>query len=251
MSRVYNDHVVIDYHSLHEFYKTRALDKISIDVDAPVVLVGDKDKAKIDEWTSFEVENRLPLLSLDQNSVVLEAGCGTGRITKYITPTAKAYLGIDYVKELIEIIDKRNDIEKKDMTFFIHSSMQELANGNVEMPFELKFNRFIISGGVLMYMNDEDIKHVLLDINNRLEHESIIYISEPIALKERLTLNNFYSETLKSNYSAIYRTEKDYLDIFDIFIVNGFELKLSEEFFFQDIKAQKETKQWIFILKRS
>ncbi|WDQ33161.1 class I SAM-dependent methyltransferase [Paenibacillus marchantiae] len=250
MSRVYNDNVRIDYQSLHEFYKKRAFNKVSIDVDAPVVLVGDRDKSKIEEWTNFEVEQRLPLLKLDTNSVVLEAGCGTGRITKYITPFAKAYVGVDYVKELIEIIKKRDDIQKKESTFFLHSSMQEIANGQIELPLKQKFNRFVISGGVLMYMNDEDVKYVLTDLSERLEQESIIYLSEPIAINERLTLNKFYSESLKSDYSAIYRTEKEYFELFDVFLENGFKMEVNEEFFFRDIKAQKETKQWIFVLRR-
>lgn len=113
MARIYNENIKIDYQSLHEFYQSRAINKVSVNVDAPVVLVGDRDKTKIEEWTNFEIEHRLPLLEIDGNSVVLEAGCGTGRIAKYITPYAKAYVGVDYVKELIDIVQQRDDIEKK------------------------------------------------------------------------------------------------------------------------------------------
>lgn len=251
MKRVYSEHVHIDPESLKDFYKKRAVEKVSIDIDAPVVLVGDKDKTKIEAWTNFEVEHRFPLLCLDSDSVVLEVGCGTGRITKFITPIAATYVGVDYVQEFIDIIQMRVDIEKKDTTFFIHSSIQDLTNETVKFPTNKKFNRFVISGGVFMYINDDDVKQVLNDLVDRLDEECIIYLSEPIALEGRLTLNKFYSEDLENEYSAIYRTEKEYHDIFEILYRNGFELSVSEEFFYDDIKAQKETKQWMFILKRS
>ncbi|EPY04491.1 hypothetical protein AZ66_11360 [Paenibacillus sp. E194] len=251
MERVYKEHVKIDHESLKNFYTQRAVEKVSVDVDAPVVLCADKDKSKIEAWTSFEIEHRLPLLRLDDNSNVLEVGCGTGRISKYITSVADTYVGVDYVKEFIDLIQSREDIAKKDETHFIHSSIQDLTNGKVEFPFKGRFNRFIISGGVLMYINDDEVKAALNKLVERFDDECIIYLSEPIALQERLTLNKFYSENLESEYSAIYRTEKEYNDIFSVLYKSGFELKVSEEFFYEDIKNQKETKQWIFILQRS
>lgn len=250
MKRIYVENVDIDGESMHDFYKKRAIEKVSIDIDAPVVLVGDKDKSKIEAWTTFEIEHRLPLLSIDSSSVVLEMGCGTGRISKYITSIADTYIGVDYVKEFIDIIQQREDIKKKDTTHFIHSSFQELMNNTIHIPEEKKFNRFIISGGVLMYMNDNDVRQVLNQLVKKLDDDCIIYLSEPIALQERLTLNKFYSDNLESEYSAIYRTEKEYLEMFDCFFNEGFTLDLSEEFFFEDIKAQKETKQWFFMLQR-
>lgn len=250
MKRIYKELYHIDDESLKEFYKKRAVEKSSIDVDAPVILSGDIDKSKIGEWTSFELEHRFPILCIDNNSVVLEVGCGTGRISKYITSVADTYIGVDYVKEFIDIIQAREDIEKKETTYFIHASIQEFTNGTVKFPTEKKINRFIISGGVLMYINDDEVKEVLNKIIERLDEECVIYLSEPVALEERLTLNKFYSENLESEYSAIYRTEKEYHEFFEVLYNEGFRLNVSEEFFYEDIKAQKETRQWMFVLRR-
>ncbi|WIV18894.1 methyltransferase domain-containing protein [Paenibacillus polygoni] len=251
MRRVYLEKVDIDPESLREFYKKRAIDKVSIDIDAPVVLVGDKDKSKIEEWTKFEIEHRLSHLCLNSSSKVLEFGCGTGRISKYITSIVDLYVGVDYVKEFIDLIQSREDIEKKDTTHFIHSSVQEYASGLDETLPKNKFDRFVISGGVFMYINDEEIKEILDKLILNFEENCIVYLSEPIALNERLTLDKFYSKELKNEYSAIYRTEKEYNEILNILYKEGFELKLSEEFFHEDIKTQTETKQWIFVLKRN
>ncbi|GAB1157978.1 class I SAM-dependent methyltransferase [Paenibacillus illinoisensis] len=251
MSRVYASKVDIEENRLMEFYKKRVEEKASIDIDAPVVLVGDKDPSKIGTWTKFEVEQRLPLLKIDSDSVVLEIGCGTGRISKYITPTADTYVGCDYVQELIELIDTREDIVRNESTYFIHASFQDITNSTVEIPQHKKFNRFVISGGVLMYINDAEAREALGKISDMFDKRCIIYLSEPIAIQERLTLDRFYSENLESEYSAIYRTEQEYMELFKVFFDIGFKVKISEEFFYDDIKNQKETKQWIFILERN
>ncbi|WP_054957469.1 class I SAM-dependent methyltransferase [Paenibacillus dakarensis] len=251
MNRIYTKNVSIDSESLKSFYRKRAVDKIFIDIDAPVVLCGDKDKNKIEVWTNFELEHRFPYLCLDSSSNVLEVGCGTGRITKYITSVAGTYLGVDYVKEFIDIIKSRVDIVKNKNTLFIHSSIQDLVNNSAILSEETKFNRFVISGGVLMYINDDEVMQVLSKLIEKFDEDCIIYLSEPIAFGKRLTLDKFYSEDLENEYSAIYRTEEEYQKVFNVFYEAGFTLEVNEEFFYDDIKAQKETKQWMFVLRRS
>jgi SAM-dependent methyltransferase len=250
MERIYGEKISIDQSSIKDFYAKRAKGKVKIDIDAPVVLCGDKDKNKIEEWTCFEVKNRLPLLQLDKNSIVLELGCGTGRISKFITQVVDKYVGVDYVKEFIDIIEKREDIDKKENTYFLNNSFQGLVKESSNLPIKDKFNRLIISGGVFMYINDTELKECVNNLIELLDESCIIYISEPIAIRERLTLNKFYSSNLESEYSAIYRTIDEYQQIFSVFYKQGFKLKIDEEFFYNDIKLQKETKQWIFVLER-
>lgn len=250
MKRVYTENVSIDERSIKELYKKRAIEKVSIDVDAPVVLCADRNKDNIEKWTNFEVEHRLPFLQLDKNSVVLEIGCGTGRISKFITPLVSEYVGVDYVEEFINLIKNREDIYKDENTYFLNASVSEIVDENYQLPTVNKFNRFVISGGVLMYINDDELKHCITNIVSLFDENCIVYISEPISIKERLTLNKFYSDNLESEYSAIYRTVDEYQEILKPLYDNGFKLKVSEEFFFEDIKLQKETRQWIFVLEK-
>lgn len=250
LKRIKNENVVIDADSIHDFYAKRAVNKVTIDIDAPVVLCADKAPEKIEYWTKYEIENRLPLFRLNENSKVLELGFGTGRIAKYLTDTAETYVGIDYVKEFVELAKQRADIKKNGKTYFLNASLQQLVNEEIQLPINTKFNRFIISGGVLMYINEEILKDCIAKLTSFLDETCIIYISEPIALEERLTLNKFYSDNLDSEYSAIYRTISEYNQIFKPLYDHGFKLKVEEEFFKADIKNQKETKQWLFILER-
>ena len=102
-----------------------------------------------------------------------------------------------------------------------------------------------------MYMNDCTLKECMAHLADMLQESRVMYISEPVAVEERLTLNAFYSETIQDNYSAIYRTVDEYRELFSPFLNQGFALEVCQEFFENDIKKMKETKQWIFILKRT
>ena len=101
-----------------------------------------------------------------------------------------------------------------------------------------------------MYTNDKELKEDMKKLVGLFDENCIVYISEPIAIKERLTLNKFYSDNLESEYSAIYRTLDEYNEILEPLYKSGFKLKVNEEFFYDDIKLQKETRQWIFVLER-
>lgn len=51
-------------------------------------------------------------------------------------------------------------------------------------------------------------------ISRRMKSGSQIYLRESISVMgQRLTLSNFYSEELQSEYCAIYRTPEEYLNI--------------------------------------
>ena len=101
-TRVNGEKITVDMESIHDFYAKRAAEKGDIDVDAPVVLCGDKAPEKIAAWTDYEVKERLPLLALTKDSRVLEVAFGTGRITKYVLQTASHYVGMDVVESFVD-----------------------------------------------------------------------------------------------------------------------------------------------------
>lgn len=247
--RVYGNKIEIDQAEIKKLYAKRSGKSKTVHVDSPTVLSSDANIENIELWTKEELERWFPLFQLNEDSVVFELGFGTGRMTRFITPMAKQYIGIDYVKEFADIIIDRKDIIRKDNTQFLTMSFEEFLEKGKELQLP-QFNRFFLSGGVFMYINDEILYKCLEQLEERLAEHCVIYISEPIAMEERLTLNAFYSDTIEDNYSAIYRTEQEYQEIFEVFYRKGFRLKASESLFKEDIKKQKETKQWIYILER-
>jgi len=248
-SRIYGKQQEINPDEVKQLYIDRAVKSRTVHVDAPVVLCSDVDVDNIEAWNSWELEKWFPMFRLDEESVVFELGFGTGRMTKYIVPTAKQYVGVDYVEEFTDIIRNRSDIQPKENTLFLNDDFESFLRkaDTMDLP---KFTHFFCSGGVFMYMNDEVVQRCIEEMERFLADKCIIYISEPVALEERLTLNSFYSEQMSHDYSAIYRTEEQYKTFFRPLLEKGFSLEVSELFFGDDIKKQKETQQWIFILER-
>lgn len=246
--RVYGRPQEIKPEEVKSLYAERAGKSKTVHVDSPVVLSGDVDVKNIELWTEWELKKWFRMLRLTQDSVVFELGFGTGRMTKYILPEVRQYVGIDYVKEFVDIVQDRADMGEKANALFLNEDFQEFLQkyDTMELPV---FTHFFLSGGVFMYMNDETVQACISEMTKMMDKKSIIYISEPVAMKERLTLNSFYSEQIGHNYSAIYRTEEEYMQLFKPLLEKGYTVKVSELFFEQDIKKQKETQQWIFILE--
>lgn len=247
--RIYGREQIIDPEEVKQLYAKRADKSDRVHVDAPVVLSSDVDIKNIELWTDWELKKWFPMLGLNKESVVFELGFGSGRMTKYILPVVKRYVGVDYVKEFVDIIQKRGDIDGKEKALFFNEDFEEfLEKVHIrELP---RFTHFFLSGGVFMYMNDRVVRKCIEKMENMLDEKSIIYISEPVALIERLTLHSFYSKQIDDKYSAIYRTEDEYKDLFSPLLEKGYVWKTSELFFEEDIKKQKETQQWMFILER-
>lgn len=248
-TRIYGEPVNIVQEQVKELYANRVETRGQLHVDAPTILSGDTDVKNIELWTQEEMERWFPKFRLDNNCVVFEIGFGTGRMTKYITSQASQYVGIDYVEKFKKVVLNREDIIKTKNTEFYTISLEDFLSRE-QKQYKGKFNRVFLSGGVFMYINDNELQRSIQLLLNILQDNCVVYISEPIAIEERLTLDAFYSDTIKDTYSAIYRTEEEYMELFKPFMDAGFSLKQSQEFFENDIKHMKETKQWIFILER-
>ncbi len=247
--RIYGKVSDIDTNEVKQLYAERSGRSRTVHIDSPVVLSGDVNVENIELWTSWELKKWFPLLLLDKTSAVFELGFGTGRMTKYILPLAGRYVGIDYVEEFVKIARERDDMEINKNTVFLNMDFRTFLDKRERMGLPI-FTHFFLSGGVFMYMNDGELEECIGQMEGMLAAHSMIYISEPVAMEERLTLDSFYSESLNHKYSAIYRTRKEYRKLFEPLFEKGYQCRVSELFFEEDIKKQKETQQWIFILER-
>lgn len=171
---------------------------------------------------------------------VLEIGCGIGRWAKTLHNMADTYLGIDYTENVIKIAKNTN---KYDNCFFQIMSATDIKIEDllVKPPFDV-----IIITGVLLYINDENLIKIMESINKVTSNNKKIFIAEPIScLETRLTLKDFYSEELESDYNAIYRTENEYLEIFKK--INHTSILVED--LYQDINQHVETKYKFFIIE--
>lgn len=146
---------------------------------------------------------------LSKNLSVLDVGCGIGRWYSNLKEYISSYVGIDSSSNFINELSKRYKDEKN--LKFVNCELENFDFSQFKKKFDL-----IIITGVLMYINDDFVQKILCNILNCLASSGAIYLQESVSLlNERLTLDNFFSDDLKSEYSAIYRTVSEYETYFN------------------------------------
>lgn len=235
MARLYGDKENINSDKVKDFFSERA--NRELDSDLSIVLFQDKENS---EQRHIE-EKKLLHEHIDvSGKKILEIGCGIGRWAEALHDKCESYLGIDYTENLVKIAKKSYNYDncKFQVMSATDIKIEELL---IEPPFDI-----IIISGVLMYINDEDLKLVIDEINQITEVDKKLFIMEPISrMESRLTLKDFYSEGLDADYSAIYRTEDEYLEFFK-------NLDYKEVFIddiFKDLSNHSETSYKFFVIE--
>lgn len=210
------------------------------------VLLGDQNPEYATLWNKFEKESILPKLELNQSCSFIDIGCGIGRWGETVIPLCKSYYGCDFSEEMINSAKKRISFPGADYNF-INCSFQEIGKN---LPSSPKFDRGIIAG-VCMYINDSDLGKCFSSLVDLISKHAILYLTETVAIEKRLTLNNFWSDAMKTEYSSIYRTPEEYNELYSIFFKAGFER--AEQGFLPHLNNEtkySETDRWYTILKR-
>lgn len=236
----------IDYDQTLNFFNKRA-DKYREGNPYSVTMYQDNNPVLVEERNQAEIEKLLPLLRLDSESKVLDVACGIGRWSDAITTQIDAYCGMDFSENLIALARKRT--HEANRSFYVGAA-NDLKNV-LEAHHHGKFNRILLIG-ILLYINDKDLLSVMNQLTEVSEEHSIICIREPVGIDERLTLKGFYSEELKDNYNAIYRTRDELMAVFEKTLLQaGFVVTQSGFLFSEDeLNNRKETVQYYFLLER-
>ena len=202
-TRVYTDKIEIDNNSTKEFWENRANNINNLQT----VLLG-SDKTGIEQNTRNEHEKLIveSVVKQIKNPRILDIGCGIGRWAENLINQFDSYTGVDFSKGFINFASEK---------FANYSNIKFYNNSILNLDKEIlnsKFN-FIICTGVLMYVNDSNIFNIFKTF--RRVTPEYVYIQESISLMDaRLTLNQFESKDLKTNYNAIYRTKQEYEEYF-------------------------------------
>jgi len=233
----------IDYDDTKNFFKQRAHKYNTVNPYA-VTMYQDDNAELVQKRNKYETEKLKRLLCLDHKSTVLDVACGIGRWADALNGKFKTYLGIDFSEELIRIAKERNTEQNVDFAVGSVTVLNQLLHENQ------LFNRILIIG-ILMYLNDEDVLSVMEQLIKHCEHNAIICIREPIGIEHRLTLKNYYSEELKNNYNAIYRTYDELIRLITPALLhNGFYISSEGYLFDEGLNNRKETSQYYMVLKR-
>lgn len=245
-SRVQGEIREIDYQSTLRFFEQRA-ERATNPTDASVVLYQDKQPELAAARDAHERALILPQLRVKETTRCIDIGCGTARWATALLPAIAQYVGIDFSPGLVEL--GRERLAEQFPRADVHMQVLSVTDASSERlavpgPYDL-----VILGGVLMYLNDTDVERAVGRIASLVGRESTIYIREPIALEERLTLDAHYSHDMAQEYSAVYRRLEDYEGLFKAhFEPLGLDLVMSSHLYPQHLQNRSDTTSnyWIF-----
>ena len=243
--RLKNSAEDISSDKVKEFYEHRA-ESYNGQNRKNITMLQDKNPQLSEARNSAEVSKLLPKMKLDSDSCVLDLACGAGRWLDVMPENIAKYRGIDFSEGMIEIARSANT--RPYAEFFTGSVLEA---DKILADEKGSFNRVIIIGS-LMYMNDSDIIAMFRKIPELMTMKALICIKASVGIGARLTLKDFYSDELQSDYNAIYRTRDEYMNIFaQTLLAEGFTV-IDEGFMFDDeaMNNRKETIQYYFILER-
>lgn len=246
-TRVYGQKIDLDSKKIKVFFDQRAIDFMhNKRTRNTTVLLGDGNTVYADRWNLFEKKHILPVLNVKKNDSVLDIGCGVGRWAEHLLPLCGQYIGTDISEEMIAAATKLFGSKYK-YAKFINTSFQNIFN-NSEIK-EKQFNIIIIAG-VSMYLNDTELQKCYEKLCDYLAPSGMLYLEESVGIKERLTLNNIWSENLNSHYWAVYRTVEEYLYLLKP-LINSTTIIKCGYLHNLDKKELQETGHWHIMLRKN
>ena len=240
--RVYGEKVSIDTKNTISFYNQRAKTIKNREQEYTTVLLGDQDPEYAVKWDEYEKRFVLPKLMLNRNKVVLDLGCGMGRLADAVSDKVKEYYGVDFSSEMIAVA--KQNVRNNNCHFYTMSVVDALSDPKITAR---KYDLVLMSG-VSMYINEDELKESYRLLRNLVNKDSLFYFEESVGKVERLTLNHIWSEDLQDYYGAIYRTREEYKSLIDEYI-NGVEYIEEGYMNFLDKEEQSETSHWYALLQ--
>ena len=237
-TRIYGDTADINDQKVKSFFNKRAtLNNLN------AVLLGNQ---KDSEHSDLRNEKEYSLLKYYFNDLknfsVLDIGCGMGRWANNLKDEIKLYHGIDFSENFITSNKKR--FKSYENINFMVMSATNIDLSKLNITYDL-----IIISGVLMYINDKQINGIFNNIKKL--NPRYIYLQESISiLNDGLTLKDFYSKELDTQYNAIYRTKEEY-EFYVQNILSEYEIQDSSLLLDKETGAREETNAQYWFIKNS
>jgi cyclopropane fatty-acyl-phospholipid synthase-like methyltransferase len=157
-----------------------------------------------------------------QGQNVLDLGSGVGQWSlRFADWGAMQVSAVEYSNNLVKI--GRREVAQRGLSHKIKFYESSAQNFKTKDKFDL-----IFISGLFVYLNDIDAQKLCSNLISFCSSNSIVFVRDGTGLERRYEITDKYSERLKSQYSAIYRSREEYLELFG---ANKFKLKIDSDMF--------------------
>jgi len=235
INRLFGEEVDTEY--MREFWKTRAQ---MHDINEGMTNLED-DTELLKLKLQKEIPKMLSYVNPRKDMIMLDLGSGYGTWSFTYANRIKKVHAVDYIQKMVDIGTQYAKEEGIENVEFFCNSIQNFVS-------VVKYDLILLSG-VMLYLNDADVKLLIKRINGYSKKGTIIVLRDGTGIDKRYTIEKEYSERLGTMYSAIYRTREEYIKIFAKI---GFELIKDEDMFEDEnpLNKYKETRLRIYEFER-
>lgn len=171
-----------------------------------------------EKQSSFRIKQLLRYLELEDTFVVADFACGSGMLMKYVAPSVKQYLGVDFSEMFIRVAnEKKRQLEIKNADFYC-SSINDFCKENIgefDVGFMIDFSEHVY---------DEQFLEILKDIKLSLRQNGKLFLHSPNEnyFIEKLKKHNFILKQFPEHVAI--RTLEDNISLLE---KSGFSIKVT------------------------
>lgn len=254
--REFDQNIDLDYDATLRFFRRRG-EKMDTVGALSAVLYQDREPELARQRSQHEFDRIVPKLTgtgagagagTVKRARILDLGCGTGRWMQALEAQVKAYVGLDFCEDFLAEARRAADALPDRGRF--RFDLADLSKG---LPATVAAQRFdvILISGVLIYLNDADVRSLLGQLAGLMSTGALLYVREPLGVDRRLTLKDHFSADLDASYSSVYRSLAEFRGMLaDVAGAGALDLQESAALYPDTLERRADTRQYYFLLRK-
>lgn len=154
----------------------------------------------------IEKEHVFKVAEFNETDVVLDLGAGVGMWSLEIAPRVRKVIAVEYQEQFCARMQQKLDEANYGNLSIIHQAVERYVCSE-------RVSKTLMSG-ITLYLDDDVLLGVLRRQYRCLSRSGLIIHRDSYGLNSTKKILGEYSEALKLNYSAYYRTRETYDELF-------------------------------------
>lgn len=197
---------MISPHKIKNFWESRGKKYHQVAFESVANL--EEDPELLELKISVETNKVIPRLALTSAARLLDLGAGCGQWSFRFAPLVKEVTAVEYTRSLAEIGIKEALRRQASNVHFEISPAEEFK---CDTPYDIVF-----ISGLFVYLTDKQAEALCGRLRSFVTDGGQIFVRDGTSiLNKRYQIENKYSPVLQTEYSAIYRTTDEYLELLD------------------------------------